>query len=65
MAVEIEGYDESVKRHTTCRSCGARLSYLKKDVHNHTTRDYDGGSDTSHTIQCAGCGDSVSVKAWY
>lgn len=65
MAVEVEGYDESVKRKVTCRACGARLSYLKKDVKSYTSRDISGCSDTDYSITCAGCSESVSVKAWY
>lgn len=44
-----------------CKSCGFKLSYVRKDVKSHALYsmcEYDG---TVYSIKCSKCGASVSV----
>lgn len=62
---EVIGKCEKVSRECSCRGCGSRIRYYRNDVTNYTKSDYGGGSDTYYEIRCQGCGNDVSVSAWY
>lgn len=42
--------------------CGALLLVSPRDVKSATTRDYDGGSDTSYWFVCPECGAKTYVS---
>jgi hypothetical protein len=52
----------NVVKRAICRNCGVSLEYVPRDVKKYTERDYGGGSDTYHYIDCAACADRVYVK---
>lgn len=64
MAISIVGHDDSIKRRISCYHCGAILEYLPVDINQTSTRDYDGGSDTTYFIECPNCRTKIYVTKY-
>lgn len=62
MAVKDLGLAEDKLLKTVCGNCLHNLSYAPIDVKKHTSRDYDGGSDTTRYIVCAKCGKDTTIR---
>lgn len=54
----------SVVRETICGNCGSTLRYTPNDVQKEVHRDYGGGVDTEHFIQCPACGKKAYVNPY-
>lgn len=62
---KIIGYDQSLMKHCTCKSCGAILEYSPDEVAQRTYTDISGCSEFYYTIDCANCEFCVEVPAVY
>lgn len=58
--VEVIGQDESVAKLCSCRNCGARLRYYKKDVKPKRVSCM-GDVDTEYFITCPSCSIEINV----
>lgn len=52
----------SVVKEVVCRNCGATLNYVPADIKREESRDYTGGLDVNHYINCPPCNHKVYVK---
>lgn len=52
----------SVVRDAVCGSCGSTLQYVPNDLHTEVHKDYGGGSDVEHFINCPVCMKKVFVN---
>jgi uncharacterized protein with PIN domain len=61
MVVKKVGQDESVKRRATCKNCGAKLEFYRKDI---LTKNVScmGESETISNIKCPECKVYVVLK---
>ena len=57
--MKIIGYDEKVKLNCTCRSCGAIIEYVAKEVQMKKVSCM-GDVDVCYYITCPGCGEDVN-----
>lgn len=54
----------SVEKEVICKGCGATLKYVPNDIKEKVSRDYTGGSDIYHYIQCPPCGKEIYVTRY-
>ncbi len=64
MAVKDLGLAEDKLLKTVCSNCLHNIAYAPIDIKERTSRDYDGGSDTTRYIICAKCGKDISVRLY-
>lgn len=62
--VEIIGHNKEIMKTVTCKECGAILRYGKHDIQTYRGHDYSGGSDGRDYISCAGCPNTITLRAW-
>lgn len=62
---KIIGYDQSLMKQCTCKSCRAILEYSPDEVTRRTHIDISGSSEFYYTIDCANCEFRVEVPAVY
>ena len=62
MSIRKVGQDDEMKKRVTCRKCSSILEYLPVDVEYSTSADYTGDYDTTASIKCPECGNTVYVK---
>ena len=53
---------KSVVKEAICPNCGATLEYTPNDVTSKVHRDYGGGSDTYHYIDCPARSKTMEVR---
>lgn len=59
--VTVVGIDESMMKKTTCKNCGSKLEYFRREIKQYTHHDYGGGSDIVRYITCPTCNEEVTV----
>jgi DNA-directed RNA polymerase subunit RPC12/RpoP len=61
--VKVEPHPSVVKE-VVCRSCGATLEYVPKEVQTRTWMDYSGDNNIVDYIACPNCSSEVKVKEY-
>jgi len=54
----------TIVKQAVCHNCGATLEYVPRDVKERIERDYGGGSEVIHYIECPQCSNPVGARKW-